>query len=85
MKPTAISAPGVIRVLEDALARAKHGNYVGVTVIEYARDGSWNTTSAGNVLRSPGVGVVAAQVLSSQFVQRIETTEAMSPHPDRRS
>lgn len=75
---------GVIRVLEDALSRAKRGDSAGVTVIEYSRDGAWNTTSAGTVLRSPALGVVAAQMLSSQFVRRLEDAAATSPRPDRR-
>lgn len=85
MSAHTIAAPGVVRVLEEALARAKRGANVGVTVIEYAPDGSWKTTSAGNVLRSPAVGVVAAQVLSSQFVRRLETEDTTMAHPDRRS
>lgn len=85
MNARTVATPGVIRVLEDALARAKHGGSVGITVIEYTPDGSWKTTSAGNVLRSPAVGVVAAQVLSSQFVRRLETEDTTTAHPDRRS
>lgn len=87
MSAHTIAVPGVVRVLEEALARAKRGANVGVTVIEYAPDGSWNATSAGNVLRNPAAGVVAAQVLSSQFVRRIETETAgvTIPYPDRRS
>lgn len=85
MNARAVATPGVIRVLEDALARAKRGDCAGVTVIEYAREGGWNTTSAGNVMRLPAMGLVAAQVLSSQFLRSVETDRSTMPHIDRRS
>lgn len=85
MRAKTTATPGVIRVLEDALARAKSGGYVGVTVIEYAQDGGWSTTNAGTILRSPAVGIAAAQVLSSEFVRRMETDDTPTAHHDRRS
>lgn len=85
MKPKVTTAAGVVSVLEAALTRARTGRNAGVTIIEYAPDGSWNSTSAGLVLRSPAVGVAAAQLLSSQFVQRLETEDPMAIRPERRS
>ncbi len=85
MKSKVATTAGVVSVLEAALARARTGRNAGVTIIEYARDGSWNSTSAGLVLRSPAVGVAAAQLLSSQFVRRLETEDPMAIRPERRS
>lgn len=85
MNAKATATPGVVQVLEDALDRAKSGASAGVTVIEYSRDGGWNTRSAGTILRSPAVGVVAAQLLSSHFVRRLETEDTAMVHADRRS
>lgn len=76
------ATPGVIRVLERALNGAKAGQIVGVTVISYADDWSWTTTSAGAVLRLPSVGIAAAHLMASQFERRVR---AIAPRTDRRA
>ncbi len=66
------NTPGVIHVLEEALARARTGDVVGVSLICYDDKWNWHINSAGSVLRFPAVGVAAAQMLSGQMQRRIQ-------------
>lgn len=82
MSPAATAAPGVVRVLTDALARVQSGEVVGVTVIAYDHDWGWDTKNAGSVLRVPAVGIAAAHLLATQLERRLRAGE---PHIDRRA
>lgn len=66
------NTPGIIRVLEDAIEKARDGTVVGVSLICYDNNWNWHLTSAGSVLRFPAVGVAAAQSLSSEMQRRIQ-------------
>lgn len=68
-----LALPGPIRLLTEALERAKRGEIAGVTIIGYAADWSWTTSTAGPVLRFPAVGLAAAHMMASDFERRIRT------------
>ena len=67
------AASGVIQAAQELLHDVKHGDVVGVTIISYSSDWSFELRSAGSVLRVPGAGIVAAHVLATEMESRLRT------------
>lgn len=82
MKVATSSASSVAQVARELLHDVNHGNVVGVTIISYASDWSFEISSAGSVLRVPGAGIVAAHVLASEMETRLRAGTARE---DRRA
>lgn len=76
--PTPAPAPAssVTRLAQELLHDVSHGDVVGVTVISYLSDWSFEIASAGSVLRVPGAGIVAARILASDMEHRLRTAAA---------
>lgn len=79
MNATMSSASGVVQAAQELLHEINHGDVVGVTIISYSSDWSFEISSAGSVLRVPGAGIVAAHLLASEMEQRLRMCVAQEP------
>lgn len=66
-----IAAPGVVQAVAELMDDVLHGDVVGVSIISYSSDWSFEISSAGSILRMPGAGIAAAHVLASEMESRL--------------
>lgn len=73
MKRSIASVSGVVQAAQELLHDVSHGDVVGVTIISYSSDWSFEISNAGSVLRVPGAGIVAAHVLATEMESRLRS------------
>lgn len=66
-----IAAPGVVKAAQELMDEVLRGDVVGVSIITYAKDWSFEISNAGSVLRVPGAGIIAGHMLTSDMENRL--------------